>query len=402
MTFFLVYVHNADWGFQLAHPQHRGKITTMYNTLWYVGSIVAAWTVFGTIGYEGDAAWRVPVALQALMPLIQFIGIWLLPESPRWLCSKDREEDALKVLIKVRLPHLHSLLMISFQCTQLTHHSQFHASGNAQDDFVRAEFAEIRQTIQLEKLAKQNGWSVFVKTPGNRKRLLLIVLTSFFSQCSGNGIASYYLHDILQSVGVTKSYDQSLVNGGLQIWSFLVAVGFSQLVDKVGRRKLFLIAAVGMLLSFSVWTGCSAVYARSGNEGAGSAVIAMVFLFYFAAGFAWPGLTVAYVAEILPFNIRAKGMAIGFACTSAASVLNQVWALTGTLRKRIHADGRASTSILSVLRSLSGASISSTLPSLLSKYCVSTSCSWRPRVLHWRRSLYYSMGQMLRWRTSGR
>lgn len=73
----------------------------MYNTLWYVGSIVAAWTVFGTIGYDGDAAWRVPVALQALMPLIQFLGIWLLPESPRWLCSKDRDEDALKVLIKV-------------------------------------------------------------------------------------------------------------------------------------------------------------------------------------------------------------------------------------------------------------------------------------------------------------
>lgn len=47
----------------------------MYNTLWYVGSIVAAWTVFGTIGYQGDAAWRVPVALQALMPLIQFVGI---------------------------------------------------------------------------------------------------------------------------------------------------------------------------------------------------------------------------------------------------------------------------------------------------------------------------------------
>lgn len=153
---------------------------------------------------------------------------------------------------------------------------------------------------------------------------MLIVLTSFFSQCSGNGIASYYLHDILQSVGVTKSYDQSLVNGGLQIWSFLVAIGFTQLVDRVGRRKLFLIAAVGMLVSFSVWTGCSAVYAQTGDSGAGSAVIAMVFLFYFVAGFAWPGLTVAYVAEILPFNIRAKGMAIGFACTSAASVLNQV------------------------------------------------------------------------------
>ena len=86
---------------QLAHPQHRGKVTTMYNTLWYVGSIVAAWTVFGTIGYSGNAAWRVPVALQALMPLVQFIGLWFLPESPRWLCSKDRGEEALGVLVKV-------------------------------------------------------------------------------------------------------------------------------------------------------------------------------------------------------------------------------------------------------------------------------------------------------------
>lgn len=150
----------------------------------------------------------------------------------------------------------------------------------------------------MEKRSKKQGWDVFLRTPGNRKRLLLIVLTSFFSQCSGNGIASYYLHDILESVGVTKPYDQSLVNGGLQIWSFLVAIGFSQLVDRVGRRKLFLIAAVGMLISFSVWTGCSAIYAQTGNSGAGGAVIAMVFLFYFVAGFAWPGLTVAYVAEV--------------------------------------------------------------------------------------------------------
>jgi len=82
------------------------------------------------------------------------------------------------------------------------------------------------------------------------------VLTSFFSQCSGNGLVSYYLHDILASVGITDSTDQSLFNGGLQIWSFLVAIAFSVfLVDKLGRKALFMIAAVGMLIVFSVWTG---------------------------------------------------------------------------------------------------------------------------------------------------
>jgi len=70
-------------------------------------------------------------------------------------------------------------------------------------------------------------------------------------------------------------------------------------------------------------TRCSAVYAQTANTSAGSAVIAMIFLFYGVAGFAWPGLTVAYPAEILPFHIRAKGIAVGMALTAASSVFNQ-------------------------------------------------------------------------------
>ena len=117
----------------------------------------------------------------------------------------------------------------------------------------------------MEKLNSNNSWSVFVKTPGNRKRLLLIALVSFFSQCSGNGLVSYYLHSILTSVGVTSSYNQSLINGGLQIWSFLVAALFSLLVDRVGRRRLFMIAAVGMLVTFSIWTGYVHFYSCFAN-----------------------------------------------------------------------------------------------------------------------------------------
>jgi Na+/melibiose symporter-like transporter len=133
--------------------------------------------------------------------------------------------------------------------------SQYHANGDETNDFVKTEFNEIQETLRLEKENSKNGWNVFLQTKGNRRRLLLIALTSFFSQCSGNGLVSYYLHDILQSVGITSSYDQALINGGLQIWSFLVALGFSFLVDKIGRRKLFLTAGIGMLVSFSVWTG---------------------------------------------------------------------------------------------------------------------------------------------------
>ncbi|KAF4310523.1 putative hexose transporter protein [Botryosphaeria dothidea] len=285
---------------ELAHPAHRGKLTTMYNTLWYVGSIVAAWTVYGTVNYTSDAAWRIPVGVQAAMPAIQLMGIWFLPESPRWLCAKDRSDEAFRVLVK------------------------YHANNDPHSAFAEQELFEIQETIRLEQQNSHNSWADLVRTPGNRKRLLLIILTAFFSQCSGNGLVSYYIHDILTSVGVHDPSDQSIINGGLQIWSFLVAVAFSVLlVDRLGRRTLFLTAAVGMLVTFSIWTGCSAVYAQTGNKAAGGAVIAMIFAFYGVAGFAWPGLTVAYCAEILPFHIRAKGLAVAMAGTAASSVFNQ-------------------------------------------------------------------------------
>ena len=196
---------------------------------------------------------------------------------------------------------------------------------------MQAEFAEIERTIAAEKQYSKQGWQVFVQTKGNRKRLLLIVLVAFFSQCSGNGLVSYYLHDILNSVGITSSYDQALYNGGLQIWSFLMAIIFSSLlVDKFGRKTLFMIAGVGMLVTFTIWTACSAIYAENGNQSAGKVVLAMIFLFYGIAGFAWPGLTISYTIESLPFNIRAKGLALSLALVSAASVSYPTYRVTMT------------------------------------------------------------------------
>lgn len=78
-----------------------------------------------------------------------------------------------------------------------------------------------------------------------------------------------------------------------------------------------------MLISFTIWTACSAVYAQNGSSGAGGAVLAMIFLFYGVAGLAWPGLTVSYTVEILPYRIRAKGLTLCFVFTQLSGVFNQ-------------------------------------------------------------------------------
>jgi hypothetical protein len=66
----------------------------------------------------------------------------------------------------------------------------------------------------MEKENLTNGWNVILQTGSNRKPLLLIPLVSFFSQCSGNGQVSYYLHDILNSVGIKSSYYQPMIKRG--------------------------------------------------------------------------------------------------------------------------------------------------------------------------------------------
>ncbi|OAL30003.1 hypothetical protein AYO22_01909 [Fonsecaea multimorphosa] len=85
---------------ELCHPAQRGKVTAVFNTFWYFGSLIAAWTTFGTLRMTNDWSWRLPSLLQAVPSLLQLCLIWWLPESPRYLVSKERYDDALDVMAK--------------------------------------------------------------------------------------------------------------------------------------------------------------------------------------------------------------------------------------------------------------------------------------------------------------
>ncbi len=175
---------------ELCHPQHRGRVTTLYNQLWDIGSIAATWITYGTFTMKNEWAWRIPSILQCLPTLLLFLFIWIIPESPRWLISKERDSEALAILAK------------------------YHANGDQNDTLVRFEFLEIRETLHLENEAK-NGSSFldFVRTKGNRYRLLMIIALGLFSQWSGNGLTSYYFALVMNSIGVTDASTQFKING---------------------------------------------------------------------------------------------------------------------------------------------------------------------------------------------
>lgn len=83
---------------EIAYPPYRAPLTSVYNSLWYSGAIIAAWTTFGTFKIKNSWSWRVPSALQGLPSVAQVCLVWFAPESPRWLVNKGREVQALRTL----------------------------------------------------------------------------------------------------------------------------------------------------------------------------------------------------------------------------------------------------------------------------------------------------------------
>lgn len=89
-----------------------------------------------------------------------------LPESPRWLLTKDRSEEAYSILVK------------------------YHAEGDAQSEFVKAEMAQIRSTLTLELEASKKSWADMFATPGMRRRTFIGSMLGLFTQWSGNTLIS--------------------------------------------------------------------------------------------------------------------------------------------------------------------------------------------------------------------
>ncbi|KAJ7066971.1 hypothetical protein C8F01DRAFT_1119786 [Mycena amicta] len=294
---------------ELAYPTQRGKITALYNSNWYLGSILSAFICFGasyTTLTGNNWVWRAPTLVQAGIPLLQAILVWLVPESPRFLVSKGLESQAEKILMK------------------------YHANNCSEPHpLVQFELAQIRHALRLqEEMERGSYWTLFT-TPGNRKRMRIIIGIAIFSQWSGNGLVSYYINLVLQGVGINGTQTKAGINAGLQVFNFSVAVAASFLVDYMGRRTLFLISNAGMLFAFALWTISEAIFNSMHKTAAAKATIPIIFIFYFFYSLAYTPMLVAYTLEILPLKrgLRDSGTNLTVFLASAFNQFVNPWAL---------------------------------------------------------------------------
>ncbi|RBR11944.1 hypothetical protein FVER53590_14142 [Fusarium verticillioides] len=185
---------------------------------------------------------------------------------------------------------------------------------------LRFELLEIEATLEEEKKHKAIQWSEFIRTSGNRKRLWILISMGFAAQLSGLGLTGYYLTKILNSIGVTNTNTQLLINAIAAVWKLCCSVFFAMLTDRVGRRGLITFRITTMLVVFIVWTICSALNEERhfSDRPMALAVVAMIFLFQvgyqpFAIS------TVPYVVECSLYSLRSKTAMIFQFCGYSAS-----------------------------------------------------------------------------------
>ncbi|KAI1108335.1 general substrate transporter [Nemania sp. NC0429] len=285
---------------EIAHPQHRGRLTAVYNTLWNAGAIVVSALSLGTNFIDSTWSWRIPALVQGVPSVIQIIFIWWVPESPRYLMAKDKHEKALDILAK------------------------YHGNGDRNHPTVQFEYHEIKETIKLEMEADSNtSYLDFFRTKGNRYRLAVLFSLGLFSQWSGNAIISNYSNMLYTQAGIEGSTQKFGLQTGSTALSLLVSITMATLIDKFGRRPLFLTSTAGMFVIFIFWTLTSGLHGEHKSPGSGNALIVFIWFFQIAYSIAWSGLLVGYAIEILPYKLRAKGLMILNITIQIALLLNE-------------------------------------------------------------------------------
>jgi len=288
---------------ELSYPTHRETVTAFYNSNWYLGAIISSWCSYGTRHLTRNWSWRIPTILQGFFPFLQLFLIFLVPESPRFLVSKGNSKDARIILLKY-------------------HGGNDEIKSGALIDF---ELSEIEMAIEEEKFANKSSYFDFFKTPGNRKRLWILIWIAILMQLSGNGLVSYYLNKVLVSIGIKNTNEQLLFTACLMVYNYIISIIINLFVfQKIKRRPIFIISVFLMMIFYIIWTILSAINQQRNfkDKSLGKGVLAMIFLYYFAYNLGLNGLPYLYMTELATFSIRSKAVNINVFLQEIGQIYN--------------------------------------------------------------------------------
>ena len=282
---------------EIAPPQWRGKLGGFYNTFYFTGAITATGVVYATSLYTSTLAWRLPLALQVIPPVFVFVGCFFIPESPRWLASRDRMEEATKIIYK------------------------YH--GGEDNEIAKLEVREVAAHIKNLKPQTPGDyvrglWDYreLFNTHAARWRTAMVSLLTFASVLTGNTILTFFLPTMLAAVGVTSVRRKLLLTFASSIVSCSGAVIGSATNDWILRRTRFTVGSFALATALSLVAAMSSQVSAATAAGTvpstaiSSAGIFSIFLFGWIFSFVYTPNQSLYCTEVMNQEIRAKGISL--------------------------------------------------------------------------------------------
>ena len=214
---------------EITPASHRGEIVTWSEIAINVGVVLGFCS--GIIFYDVDDSleWRLMFLMGCILPLIVIlVSQYIMPESPRWLVSKNRTEEA-KVILRNIYP-------------------------NNQHQQIETVIRDIQEALQRERLAENTmGWTMLLcPTPAIRRMLLVGIGMAISQQAVGIDAIQYYLIEIIASAGMESDKAQLGVLIILGVLKLMFVVIASKVVDNRGRKPLLLLSLAGTLLVYSL------------------------------------------------------------------------------------------------------------------------------------------------------
>ncbi|KAG2184678.1 hypothetical protein INT43_000591 [Umbelopsis isabellina] len=285
---------------ELSPPHLRGRFVALQQFSIVTGIMIAFWLGYGCSFIQSDVSWRLPLALQILPSVLLFFGMFFLPYSPRWLCDRGRNEEALTTLARL------------------------HAQGNEQDPYVIQEYNEIVAYVKFERENAVRSYAdLFSKD--NRRRVILAVGIQSMQQWTGINAVLYYAPLIFKGAGLSGTASQLLATGLNGVVSVIATIPAVMYIDSWGRVKTLLVGGTGMGVTMLLAGALLGAYPHTdtgnNNLGAQYFAIAMMYVFTIFFSSSWGPCGWIYPAEIFPNRARAKGTGLS---TAANYLMNFV------------------------------------------------------------------------------
>lgn len=255
---------------EISTPQNRGKLGTLFQFNIVFGILIAFFSNYLFEGVGGENDWRWMIGIVALPAFIYSLIVLQIPDSPRWLILKKRDDAAgMKVL------------------------EMIYSKKEALESFQ-----EIKKDL-VDTTVKESIFSKKYKLP-----IILAFLLAFFNQLSGINFILYYAPEILEMAGLGSK--ESLMNSILiGVTNLIFTIAGMRLIDVLGRKQLMIIGSLGYIISLSM-----VALAFYNNLGA-IILMSSIMLFIASHAIGQGAVIWVFISEIFPNNVRANGQSFG-------------------------------------------------------------------------------------------